>query len=431
MAYADDTASFVKAIKVVKDDIASSTTFQTNATALQNDLDTLSSGGVASVAAALTARRDAHAALQAQGRAFVEPTLVQIGKTINSSAVNGDRIIDRAQFWRDWRYYQEVTADEKVTSRAVTYAAEPAAAATGILRRLTKGPNGTNETIEAGRHAKTVTGTIEAKPAAFRSVIRLSNLDDGPIDALDYLAASPRTVDIYACNENDPGSGVDNATLRANSGTNGASITSYSNWTLTNTTTLTVLTSIVWRSLANVTKTIGITGSVKTMTVTQKVPTAVLTDPYKPWLPMTPLYMEASWAGDITITWGSKSQAFTEADLSAGAWVQLMVDRDADLYPVNFDQAACAWTLAIAHDDVATPKYVLCGGFYAAEGVKFENVWYFHLSHSSEPALKATLAFADTSTAAGIIQDRLSFLWGDSDEGAYLQTGGTNTLADP
>lgn len=427
MAYADDTASFVKAIKVVKDEITSQATFQTNATALQNDLDTLSTNGVAQTTAALKARKDSWKALRDQGRAIVEPTLVQVGKTINTNAVSGDAIINRAQFWRDWRAFQDGATDEKVTFRAITYAAEPAAAATGILRRVTVGVGGSGDRIEAGRHAKTVTGEIVSKPGAFQSIIELSNKDDGLIDLLDYLAASAKKVRITACNENNPGSGTTNATLRANSATNGATITSYSGWTLTNTSTLTVLTSTVWRSLAYVSKTVGASTSV---IITQKFPAAVLADPYTPWLPFTPIYMEAAWTGDITIACGSKSQAFTEVDLSAGAWVQVMLDRDADLYPVNFDQAAGAWTLTLSHDAAMT-KYLLCGGFYAASGVKFENVPYFHISHSSEPALNATLTFADTSTAAGIIQDRLSFLWGDEDEGAYLMSAGTNTLADP
>lgn len=429
MAYADDTATFVKAINVVVDDLSSVATFQTNATALQNDVDTLSTAGVAAVAAALKARRDLYIQTRDNGRLIVEPTLIQIAKTINSNAVNNERIADRAQFWRDWRTYQEFTADQKVTSRAVTYASEPAAAATGILRRVTKGVNGTNETIEAGRHGKTVTGEITSK-SSFRATITLQNKDDGPIDDLDYTAASVKKVPIDACNENNPGPLL-NSTLRANASTHGTAITAYTGWTLTNTTTLTVYTTTLWRSLAYVTKTVGITGSAKVWTVTQKLPTNVLADPYSTWLPWAPLYMEAAWAGDITYTWGSKSQAFTEADLSAGAWVQLAVDRDADLYAVNFDQAASAATLSISHDDVASPKYVLVGGFFFAPGVKFEHIPYFHLSHSSEPALNATLTFADTSTAAGLIQDMLSFLWGDEADGAYLMTGGTNTLADP
>lgn len=426
MAYADDTASFVKAIKVVKDDLTSAATFQTNATALQNDLDTLSTNGVAQVASALRDRRAQHAALQAAGRAIVEPTLVQIAKTINSAAVSGDQIIDRARFWRDWRTYQNGAADEKVTARAVTYAAEPAAAATGILRRVTVGIEGTGDTIEAGRHGKTVTGRIVSKNG-WQSTIRLSNEDDGPIDVLDYTAASEKSVTIDACNEVNPGGGITNATLRANTATNGAAITSYADWTLTNTSTLTVITSTVWRSLTYCSKTLGASTS---MVITQRLPQIVTSDRYKPWLPFTPIYMEAAWTGDITIAWGSKSQAFTEADLSAGAWVQVMVDRDADLYPVNFSQAAEAWTLTLSHDAAMT-KYLICGGFYAAPATYFEQVPYFHISHSSEPALNATLTFADTSTAAGVIQDRLSFLWGDEDEGAYLMMAGTNTLADP
>lgn len=431
MAYADDTASFVKAIKVVKDDITSSATFQTNASALQIDVDTLSTAGVAAVAAALKDRRDDHAALRARGRAIVDPTLVQIGKTINSDAVAGDAIRDYAKLFRDWRYYQDNTADEKVTGRAVTFASEPAAAATGILRRVTVGSNGAGDKIESARKAKTVVGRVISKPSNYTSIIQLGNDDDGPIDALDYLAATTNKVNVDAINEANPGSGVTNATLRADVSTNGAAptaTTGYTGWTFTKTSgTVTVVTSPVWRSLPYVTRVVDADADA---TWSQPMPAQVLADAYLPWLPGAPIYMEAAWTGDVTITWGSKSQAFTEADLSAGAWVHLVVDRDTDLYPINFDTAGGTWAIRLENDSAMT-KYIQIGGFFAAPGTKFEDCYYFHFSHSSYPAIEATLSFADTATAAGIIQDRLSFLYGDDLVGAYLMTAGTNTLSDP
>lgn len=428
MSYADDVASFTKAIKVVKDDLTSAGTFQTNATALQNDLDTLSTAGVAGVASALLDRRRDHAALRARGRAIVDPTLVQIGKTINSDAVVGDRITDYTKFFRDWRYYQDNTADEKVTARSVTFASEPAAAATGILRRVTVGPFGAGDKIESARKGKTVVGRVKAKNTQYQSTIELGNDDDGPIDDLDYTAASPRKVRIDAINEANTGNGVSNATMRSDVSSNGAPPTTYSGWTYTKSAgTVTVVTSPVWRSLPYVTKIVDASSDV---TWAQPLPSVVTQDGYRPWLPGAPLYMEASWTGDITITWGSKSQAFTESDLSGGAWVFLMVDRDADLYPVNFDTAGATWSIRIQHDAAMT-KYMLIGGFYACPGTVFEDINYFHFSHSSYPAIEATLSFADTTTAAGIIQDRLAFLYGDEFEGVYLMTAGTNTISDP
>lgn len=427
MAYADDTASFVKAIKVVKDDITSATTFQSNATALQNDLDTLSTAGVSAVANALASRRLDHAALRERAKTIIEPTLVQIGNTINSTGVDAGRIVDLEQFFRDWRYYQDNTADEKVTGRAVTFASEPAAAATGILRRLTVGPNGAGDKIESARKAKTVTGRVVNKATPYSSTIRLSHEEEGPIDALDYLAASPREVFIDAVNEVNTGNVLTNSTLRANASTNGSAITSYNGWTLTNTTTLTVLTSTVWRSLAYVSKLVDASTS---WLVSQPISGVVTGDAYTPCLMGVPLYMEASWTGDVTLTWGSKSQAFTESDLSGGAWVLLAPDRDADLYPVNFDSAGGVFSVQI-QNDAAMTKYILVAGIFVAQGTQFEDCWYFHFSHSSYPAINATLTFADTSTAAGIIQDRLSFIYGDDLVGAYLMTAGTNTLADP
>jgi hypothetical protein len=183
----------------------------------------------------------------------------------------------------------------------------------------------------------------------------------------------------------------------------------------------------VWRSLGYCIKAGASDGDVL---ITQDIAISVLTEPYTPWWPMVPLFIETGWTGDVTIGWGDSTQSFTESDLTEGAWVQIGPDRDADLYPANFHQASSKWSLRLETDNAVTAE-IVCGGFYPIKGVQFNDVWYFHGSHSSYPVLLASLTMADTSTHAGIIQDILSFVYGYDGVGAYLCTGGTNTLADP
>lgn len=438
MSYATSITRLKATVKVIEEWVKSATSatdnFASNAAALIADTGAIGTEGAALQLQALVAMRSRLADIRAQGRALLMPVLVQIARDIDSDTVNGNSISDLTQFFHDLRYYEENTADDKVTARAVTYAAEPAGSAAGYVRRLTRGPDGADAKIESGRHNYTVTAKVTNKPASFQAISTLMGTE-GPIDALDYRTApgSRGNVDITHCNDIDAGNAVSNPTMRGNSDTTDeAALTAATDWTLATTSgspTPKIESTTVWRGMAYV---LSMATASTTKTFTQTIPSGVLSDRYQPYLPFVPMYLNAGATGTFTITWGSKSQAFTEADLSAGAWIPLIVDRDEDLYPLNFDTNGATWALSIAMGAGAGANEVLWAGFFVAKMQQYEDVWYAIISDHTQPALGATRTFADSATAmGGIIQDVLGFVFDDEHVGAYMNTTGSNSIADP
>lgn len=409
---------------------------QTNANALTNDLDSLSEAGKQQIVAATAQRERTQGGIKSLMRTILLAVFVQIARDIDSNTVQGESINDLRAFFRDWRYYQDNTIDEEVTARSVTYAAEPAATANGVIRRCTVGRGGTGDKIESGRHDGTVTARVSSKQGWQQSVTL--SMGDGPADDLDYQTGSKNTVTIAAISEVNTGNLVGNATLRAGSGqavTNNTAVTVLTGWTLTNvsgTPTPTIDTGTFFRSLAY---SIAVTGSSTSWKISRNMEDAVTADPFTPILMGVPMEMESGWSGDITLGWGSKTQAFTEADLTAADWVWLFPDRDADIYPVNFDQDDSEWSLTIA-TDAATPEEVTVGGVFAATGTLYEDVWYWYFADQAQATVEATFTMADSNSNAGIIQDVIGFVFDDDGVGAYLMTansGATSatTLSDP
>lgn len=409
---------------------------QTNANALTNDLDSLSEAGKQQIVAATAQRERTQGGIKSLMRTILLAVFVQIARDIDSNTVQGESINDLRAFFRDWRYYQDNTIDEEVTDRSVTYAAEPAATANGVIRRCTVGRGGAGDKIESGRHDGTVTARVSSKQGWQQSVTL--SMGDGPADDLDYQTGSKNTVTIAAISEVNTGNLVGNAILRAGSGqavTNNTAVTALTGWTLTNvsgTPTPTIDTGTFFRSLAY---SIAVTGSSTSWKISRNMEDAVTADPFTPILMGVPMEMESGWSGDITLGWGSKTQAFTEADLTAGDWVWLFPDRDADIYPVNFDQDDSEWSLTIA-TDAATPEEVTVGGVFAATGTLYEDVWYWYFADQAQATVEATFTMADSNSNAGIIQDVIGFVFDDDGVGAYLMTansGATSatTLSDP
>lgn len=409
---------------------------QANANALTNDLDSLSEAGKQQIVAATAQRERTQGGIKSLMRTILLAVFVQIARDIDSTTVQGESINDLRAFFRHWRYYQYNTIDEKVTARSVTYAAEPAATANGVVRRCTVGRGGTGDKIESGRHDGTVTARVSSKQGWQQSVTL--SMGDGPADDLDYQTGSRNTVTIAAISEVNTGGLVGNATLRAGSGqavTNNTAVTALTGWTLTNvsgTPTPTIDTVTFFRSLAY---SIAVTGSSTSWKISRNMEDAVTADPFTPILMGVPMEMESGWSGDITLGWGSKTQAFTEADLTAGDWVWLFPDRDLDIYPVNFDQDDSEWSLTIA-TDAATPEEVTVGGVFAATGTLYEDVWYWYFADQAQATVEATFTMADSNSNAGIIQDVIGFVFDDDGVGAYLMTansGATSatTLSDP
>lgn len=435
MAYADDTGLFVNAIKFIEEElknaISATENTLTNAGTVLDDLATLNVNDRDLITRALLLRRADQARLKQVGRSLLIPALVGIGRTINSPEVTGSSIRNLRRFFRDWRVYQDVTADEKITARAVTYAAEPSATANGVIRRCTVDERG--QKIESGRHDSGVTVEVTEKPTHWTANGSIYMAAEGPVDALDYTAASNRSAAISAINEVNTGGLVTNSNLTGNADTSdNAAVTALTGWTLTNvsgtpTPTIEKTAARVFRSNSY---SISVTGSSTSWKISQNMPNAVFADPYRPILMGVPFYLEAGWSGDITLGWGSKTQAFTEADLTAGDWVWLFPDRDKDIYPNQFDQDDPEWSVTIA-TDAATPEEITIGGVYAAAPVRYEDVYYWMFSDQAVPTINTKFTMADSNSNAGIIADMLGFIFDDDGVGAYLMTSGTNTLADP
>jgi len=438
MSYATSITRLKATVKVIEEWIKSATSasdnFATNAAALIADTGAIGTSGAAQQLAALAAARIELGNIKALGRALLMPVFAQIARDIDSPTVQGDNITNLTQFFLDLRYYECNTADDKVTARAVTYASEPAGSAAGYVRRLTVDPNGTDSKIESGRHNFTLTAKVTSKPATFQAISTLMGTE-GPIDALDYRTApgSSRDVSIAHTNDVDTGNAVDNPNMTGNTDTSDeAALTAMTGWTLATgagSPTPKIESTTVWRGKSYV---YSMATASATKTFTQPMPAGVLVDRYQPYLPFVPCYLNTGWAGTITITWGSKSQAFTEADLTGSAWIPLIVDRDADLYPLNFDTDGATWALSIADGAGAGSNELLWAGFFAAKMVQYQDVWYAIISDHAQPAVGATRTFADSATAmGGVIQDVLGFVFDDEAVGAYMNTTGSSAIADP
>jgi hypothetical protein len=278
-----------------------------------------------------------------------------------------------------------------------------------------------------------VTVEVASKPSTWAATYSIYMAAEGPVDKLDKTAASTDVVSFDAINEVNTGGLVLNSNLSGNANTTAdAAVTSINNWTLTDvsgspTPTIEKDAGLVFRSNDF---SISVTGSSTSWKISQNMPVDVFADPYSPVLMGVPFYLESGWSGDITLAWGSKSQAFTEADLTAGDWVWLFPDRDKDIFPNQFDQDDPEWSVTIA-TDAATPEKVTMGGVYAARPVKYNGVYYWVFSDQAIATVNTKFTMADTNSNAGIIQDMLGFAFDDDDYGAYLMTTGTNTLADP
>lgn len=386
------------------------------------------------MASAVASRIRTQNGLKALGRSILLPCLLAIGRTINSDAVSGESVSNLRELFRDWRDYQDDTVDEKVTGRAVTYAAEPSASANGVIRRLTVGINGANDKIESGRHDGTVTATVSSKQGWQQSVTL--SMGDGPADDLDYQTGSKRTVTIAAISEVNTGGLVGNSNLTGNSSTtDNAAVTAITGWTLTNVSG--TPTPLIEKTAGKIFRSNSFSISVSTNSTTWKISRnmedAVTADPFTPVLMGVPLYMNTSWTGTVTLGWGSKTQAFTEADLTATDWVWLFPDRDVDIYPVSFDQDDAEWSVSIAQ---TSTNEIAIGGVYASVGTLYEDVWYWYFADQAQATVNSTFTMADSNTNAGVIQDVLGFVFDDEQVGAYLMTGnsgGTSatTLSDP
>lgn len=362
----------------------------------------------------------------------------KIAIEIGSSSVNGNSITDREQFFRDWIKYM-VTNDEHVTPRAVAYAADPAAQNGGTrLIRMTVDKH--NNKIESGRHAETVQVSVSAKPALGKVTLELKN-SDGPIDELDYQTADPDEIEIDLLNEiTNATRFVTNPFMTGNGSTaDNAPITIMTGWELTiidgaPVFQITSLAAEVFRSRPFGFSIGSAAGSEQQ--IRRRIPSSALNDKEQPLFPDCPFLLPAGsgWTGNITITWGSMSQVFTQADLIAGTWVNLIPARDSKLYVENFDSTAPYWQLNIETTGGAGDEVVFAGFMVGEFPQSRHGNAYAGISGEDDPAMSDTFTgWIDANTFAGKVQNILGYILDDElpSLGFLKSVGATNRPVDP
>ena len=393
----------------------------------------LPTSGLSSLVTGSESFRAQLASIKQFGRAIFDPILVKAGTEISSKVIDGQTV-------RDWpRLFRELNADllggtpDYVDDRDVTFAADPAASAKGIFRRLTQDVNG--QPIEDGYHNQTKTARIVSKPARYRSVCVVEGVSRAIQDALDCRAGRPAvSAQIEAVNDAKAPAGITNPYLIPDDLTDEADVATISGWTITLSGTPTVKCEItaanLWRGRTHA---IRITGdNTEAIQIQQTIPASVFSDPYRPWDIGVVIKLESGWEGDIELKLGAKTlAAFDETNLTAGSYVMLFPDLDDENFPVNFDEANADFHFKVTNSKNNTQS-IWVAAILPQQMTQHEGVYYSHYSHTSEPELDDTVTWADSCTSAGMIQETLSFLYHDVAPGnAHFPTSGTTTVADP
>ena len=432
---ANTKAAFVAIVKIIYDRltgaiVAGGYTASVDAARVLAGITALPLEGQIGFGNATREHRARLAQIKEDGRRMLDPILAQMGYEAGSRTVDGSSIDNYPRLFLDINADLLGGTPDYIDPRAVTFAANPAISATGIFRRLTKDIQ--NEPIEDGYHNQTKTIRITSKPVRYQSVAQIEGAPSAYADELGFRAGRPRiSTGLIAVNDSQQPSGIYNPYLTPSDLTHDASITSVPNWTL-NTSggpTFKVDTGVLWRGRTYSTKFTGANAAY--VELTQVIPAAVFADPFRPWDLGVPIRLTTGWQGTIDLTWGGKTQQFTHADLTNGSFVHLFPDLDQDLYPKRFDAAGAMWKLKLTNSQVNT-DYIYIGGYLPYPMIKHEGVHYSHFSDASEPTVESTKTYADTATAAGKLQDVLSFCYADLAPGeAHFPTSGATTISDP
>lgn len=440
MSYNALMLEFPNFIKFIEEDLKNATSAtentRSNLATMIDNIAELDDAQVAALASAGNERLSDQGNLKTRARAmFVNAWAPAIAEQINSPTLSGGVITDLEQFFDDWNQYM-ADNDEHVTPRAVTYAADPAAQNGGTrLLRLTVDRFGNK--IESGRHSETVSVKVDSKPAAGRVAFLIQN-SDGPKDDLDYQTARPNPITIEAVNDiNGASQFVGNPFMTGNADTtDNAAVTVMTGWTLEDTVgspTLLIAKGAteLWRDRV---QSYSISGFGTTKTIKRLIPSRVLSDYSEAFVPCFPVMLPTggTWTGTIKITWGSKSQTFTQADLTAGTFVNLIPDIDADLYAFNFDSAAPYYEIEIATTIAA--EEIIFPGFMVTDFTARNGNGYAIFSGETDPeASDVFTGWADSNTYAGETQDILGYIFDDElPHAASLRSvGTTNRPVDP
>lgn len=432
---ANTKAAFVAIVKIIYDRltgaiVAGGYTAAVDAARVLAGITALPLQGQGNFNQATQEHRARLAQIKADGRRMLDPIMAQMGFESGSRAVEGQTISDYPRLFRDINADLLGGTPDYIDPRAVTFAANPAISATGIFRRLTKDIQ--NEPIEDGYHNQTKKVRIVSKPVRYQSVAQVEGAPSIYSDELGFRAGRPRiATGLVAVNDSQLPSGIFNPYFTPSDLTHDAAITSVPNWTINTSGSYTfkVDTGVLWRGRSYSVKFTGANASY--VELTQVIPASVFADPFRPWDLGTPIRLTTGWQGTIDLTWGGKTQQFTHADLTNGSFVHLFADLDQDLYPKRFDAAGAMWKLRFTNTQLNT-DYIYCGGLLPYPMIQHEGVHYSHFSDASEPTVDTTVSYADTATAAGKLQDVLSFCYSDAAPGeAHFPTSAATTISDP
>lgn len=342
-----------------------------------------------------------------------------------SSYVKALKAKERRGLMRDINA-QMVTDDEDVGSRARSWASEPSPDDNGIIDRLTVDENGI--TIEGGYSAK-IDAVVDSIPSEYRSILRIQGRVEGQ-DVLD-LQGPPKFIDIEAVNGAGGDNLVSNPNLKdANSSTDEADVTSLSFWTLTGSATHKIDTDIVFRGGIFSHKLYGNSNyrefaqPLIVRNGDQQTPRNYKLVVNKTGTPV----------GNITVTWGGKTQVFTMGSLSSGL-NYLRLDRDADLHPANFASAGMELKVKFEFTSGSDASNYINFAYIGGQNLKRYNAaWYGHWSRNGFATLKAKKTFDDTDDAGGKNQSALFYAFEDSPDRdiMYLRhiNDGSETVAD-
>lgn len=406
------------------------TGYQVDADAYSEELgaSTPSTDGKRIAHQAMSRHRRALASIQQDGRQMLLPILTQMGVEAGSRVVQGSQILNMSRLFRD------VSADllggtpDYVADRAVTFAADPTPAATGVYSRLTVDHLG--EKIEDGFHNQDKIIRIARKDGIGRVV---ANIEGQPREYADALAYRGGRLAITPLNLMGDVTGVNSAALNPffipEEIVNDADVTAIPQWGVDfNGTTpdFKIDTTTLWRSLNSSLKFTGANAS--EVTLTQNLRSILTRSPYRPWQQAVPVWLDAGWVGEIVLEMGGKNQMFSESDLSAGAWTLLKFTLDENNYALNFDGSAPQLSVNLLNGQLNT-NHIYVAGVMPQPMVPHEGVWYSGYNFTSDPGIEDTIAISDSSTFVGVVQDVLSFLFHSNAPGwAHLPSSGATTI---
>lgn len=432
MAWSDAADMFTDVCEDIGVERAAIVTQLTQKLAVEAELDVLAAGdpGKLAIQRAIDADRAAYRAIARRWREKMDTVLAYMGTQIAvpSVHVRAGKPTNRVLLLRDIRAGM-VTGDYDVDRRKTTWAADPTADdAGGILLRLIADESAIES--EGGLPA-TIEARVISKPSQYRSITRIQARTKG-IDIFNLLGPDG-FIDIEAVNGAGGSNLVTNPNLsNANSSTDEDDCTSIAGWTVSTTAgaiTHKIDTGIAYRGNTFSHKLYGTTGTRRFLQ-----PLVVrASDVYTPRHYMVAVYVTGTIAGSATVTWGSKSQAFDLAALSAG-WNYLLLDRDRDLFPSQFDSGDNKLIVDVAMTTGDASNYLNVAYIGGQNMRMFNGAYYANWSRNGLSTLNDLNTWADSQDGAGLNQNALYYAYHGTEAAnyAYLRhiDDGSETIAD-